>query len=411
MVLKGRKIANLKMFRRYFDLPEIILNRKAFLRDFSPQKILYDTEDERRLYEFVEKCESLSKLLVEQRGDVLLVTCVDAEQNEFSAELKHQDTEEALQAAGIDFCRRNPTVAAMAFALCDLAYVPCGRDILGSLESCAGRQTPEVEDIRQAEEVLKTAEGFAFGNHVEESSFMLWSPETVREGRITTKKLVRKSYSEYVNSVELIVFDRAGKRVEGAGAALEHEIYANFIDGYFLEFLPSESRSGTFRISKEFRMDGHMVLSREKNGNKLEPFGDESGEFERMSCFAATEDNGLVGISDGHLISCTGLINLPDMRGTVPVYVCERNGLYLILAEDGRTYANFLFEYDGICMIRMDQKGFAYALDKEGRLKTNNQNVKKKLESQENVVYLWCDGGAEKLRLRYEDGSEREISL
>ena len=132
-----------------------ILNRKAFLRDFSPEKILYDAEDERRLYEFLEKCESLSKLLVEQKGDVLLVTCVDAEQNEFSAELKHQDTEEALQAAGIDFCRANPTVAAMAFALCDLAYVPCGRDILGSLESCVGRQTPEVEDIRQAEEILK----------------------------------------------------------------------------------------------------------------------------------------------------------------------------------------------------------------------------------------------------------------
>ena len=86
-----------------------------------------------------------------------------------------------------------------------------------------------------------------------------------------------------------------------------------------------------------------MVLKREKGKTSLPPYQGDVEAFSRMSCFAATEDDGLLGIKEGKVFACTSLVKPARLWGERAVYVCEAKGLYAILTEKGRLVTNVEF--------------------------------------------------------------------
>ncbi|MBT9779410.1 hypothetical protein GPL15_23310 [Clostridium sp. MCC353] len=437
MDLQGIKISNMTKFRQYFTLQETVMNLRQFLRDFSPDYIFYEDEKDKELYQLISYCEQWRKIAGEEGGffsldhlDEMPVISWKAQaigENgadsapEHTIKLNFQKAEELEKMEPLKRGGKKPVMPIVLVALCELAHCPCRAE---ELEECSPSVKSVYEGIHETdgqaqkpippqtnEDVFETDQGIIISPAMEHFSLRRWKPSEDERGlTIRTKRLIRESYSSYSGCTELNLVDEEGRGVPGSAISLEHEIYANFIGDRVVEFLPSESRCGAYRIYKTWDKNGKALLERDKNDKKQNTYQDITGELGRMSSFAAAEDGGFVGISDGRLLSYTSMVNLPSMTEETPVSICSKNGLYAILTDRGNVVSNFSFNGSRICMICMDNYGYLYALGRNGRVFTNYPK-NASIVSCENISWIGFDGSGRTLILKNEYNEETRIDV
>ncbi|MBS6642314.1 MAG: hypothetical protein KH366_01885 [Clostridiaceae bacterium] len=461
MDLQGVKISNMTKFRQYFSLQETVMNLQQFLRDFSPDYIFYEEEKDKELYHLISYCEQWRKTIGEE-GEFFLLDNLDEmpailwkEQAigedgmggtpDHIIELNFQAAEELKKMEQLKKSGKKLVLPIVLVALCELAHCTCRaeesgecsplvKSVYGGKNETARQAWKPVQPEETAqsgrmaqpempiqsqipvqpqakEDVFETDQGIIISPAVEHVSLRRWKPsEDERELPVRTKRLIRESYSSYSGCTELNLVDGEGRVVPGFSVSLEHEIYANFIGDRLVEFLPSENRCGAYRIYKTWDKNGKALLERDKNDRKQNTYQDITGELGRMSSFAAAEDGGFVGISDGRLLSYTSMVNLPSITEETPVNICSKNGLYAILTDRGNIVSNFAFNSSRICMICMDDYGYLYALGRDGMVVTNYPK-NSSIVSYKNISWIGFDSSDRTLILKNEDNEEMRIDI
>lgn len=442
MELQGHKISNLGKFRSYFCLEEVAGKLDILVKDF--RNIFYEEKKDQDCFEFIRRCagqrEPARLFLMGEVNEDELCSYVGKDEvwlylqpgkkdglgegmgigdgGGLQIFLQFQDRESLEGILSTSLAAQQPWLAAQLIAVCELARFSCPVDYFakagfaGSGGACGG-----LADDGMAQRAGQRLSGGGeepkvdFDQTVAQAEFKLWDPDQDSQADIVTKKLTRETYTKYSSGAEIVVRDGWGEKVLRAGKRLVHELYGNFIGERLVELLPEESVCGDFRVYKEWQDDGRMVLKREKGKTSLPPYQGDVEAFSRMSCFAATEDDGLLGIKEGKVFACTSLVKPARLWGERAVYVCEAKGLYAILTEKGRLVTNVEFCGKNVCMVRMDGQGNVYALQRDGRVATSNPNMKDELGRHEKIVQLWCERDQGKLILRDMQGKEFGVEI
>lgn len=438
MELQGHKISNLGKFRSYFCLEEVVGKLDILVKDF--RNIFYEEKKDQDCFEFIRRCagqrEPARLFLVGEvnedelcsytREDEVWLYLQPGKEDRLKIGdkgwlqifLQFQDRENLERILRTPFAMEQPWLAAQLIAVCELARFSCPVDYFAKADPVGGggayRAFGNDGKGQQGEQRLSGSEKepqVDFDQTVAQAEFKLWDPDQDPMADIVTKKLTRETYTKYSSGAEIVVRDSRGEKVVRIQKRLVHELYGNFIGGCLVELLPEESVCGDFRVYKEWQDDGRMVLKREKGKTALPPYQGDVEAFSRMSCFAATEDDGLLGIKEGKVFACTSLVKPARLWGEKAVYVCEVKGLYAILTEKGRLVTNVEFHGGKVCMVRMDRQGNVYALQRDGRVATSNPDMQDELAKYEKIVQLWCEPDQARLILRDAQGEEFAVEI